>query len=155
MQKKTISQKLGTQLLKNFYPNIGPRHAFTSTWLSVSAKGIDLREFLGDYLEPLPSNLRRKPFCQPEVDNTLLTFDHLTGVKMRDKLHLVPILLVSISAEKFSNIFFRELWKQYRTNVFKNICLTKLDKIIGSFCIKESPLIAKLSVILIDVKFCP
>ncbi len=28
--------------------------SFTSTWLSVSAKNIDIREFLGDYLEPLP-----------------------------------------------------------------------------------------------------
>ncbi len=64
------------------------RHAFTSTWLSVSAKGIDIREFLGDYLEPLPSSLRQKPVCEPEVPNSLLTFDHLTGVKMRDKLHL-------------------------------------------------------------------
>ncbi len=54
----------------------------------MSAKGIDIREFLGDYLEPLSSNLKLKPICEPEVPNSLLTFDHLTGVKMRDKLHL-------------------------------------------------------------------
>ena len=31
---------------------------------------------------------RLKPYCDPEVPNSLLTFDHLTGVRMRDKLHL-------------------------------------------------------------------
>jgi hypothetical protein len=29
-----------------------------------------------------------KPYCDPEVPNSLLTFDHLIGVRMRDKLHL-------------------------------------------------------------------
>ena len=28
--------------------------AFTSSWLSTSAKNIDIREYLGDYLEALP-----------------------------------------------------------------------------------------------------
>lgn len=62
--------------------------AFTSTWLSVSAKGIDIREYLGDYLEVLPQSLRHKPICEPEVPNTLLTMDHLTGIRMRGQLHL-------------------------------------------------------------------
>lgn len=41
--------------------------SFTSTWLSVSAKNIDIREYMGDYLEPIPdSYLKTRPFC-PEV----------------------------------------------------------------------------------------
>ena len=32
--------------------------AFTSSWLSTSAKNIDIREYLGDYLEPLPNGIK-------------------------------------------------------------------------------------------------
>ena len=63
--------------------------AFTSTWLSVSAKNIDIREYLGDYLEPLKEDSKLKPYC-PEVPTSLLSMDHLTGVRMRQYLHTVP-----------------------------------------------------------------
>ena len=63
--------------------------AFTSTWLSVSAKNIDIREYLGDYLEPLKDDSKLKPYC-PEVPTSLLSMDHLTGVRMRQYLHTVP-----------------------------------------------------------------
>ena len=62
-------------------------NAFTSTWLSVSAKSIDIREYLGDYLEPLePAELKLKPYCS-EVPTSLLSMDHLVGVRMRNHLH--------------------------------------------------------------------
>lgn len=61
--------------------------AFTSTWLSVSAKNIDIREFLGDYLEPLPEGVSLKPYCE-ETPTSLLSMDHLVGVRMRDHLHI-------------------------------------------------------------------
>jgi len=64
------------------------RQPFVSTWLSVSVKGIDIREYLGDYMEDLPKNLREKPVC-PDVPNSMFTFDHLVGMRMKDKLHLV------------------------------------------------------------------
>ena len=60
--------------------------SFTSTWLSVSAKNIDIREYLGDYLEALPEGLKMKPYCE-EVPTSLLSMDHLTGVRMRHELH--------------------------------------------------------------------
>ena len=63
--------------------------AFTSTWLSVSAKNIDIREYLGDYLEPLSGDQKVRPYC-PEVPTSLLSMDHLTGVRMRQYLHTVP-----------------------------------------------------------------
>ena len=96
------------------------RHAFTSTWLSVSAKGIDIREFLGDYLDPLPGSLRLKPVCEPEVPNSLLTFDHLTGVKMRDRLHLAS---EAGNYCLFHNIFCLCFYF-YRNFVFHSISLS-------------------------------
>ena len=62
--------------------------AFTSTWLSWSAKNLDIREYLGDYLEPLGETLKSKPYC-PEVPTSLLSMDHLTGVRMREHLYSV------------------------------------------------------------------
>ena len=84
-------------------------NAFTSSWLSTSAKNIDIREYLGkskifsptnyvinlkyfwytlgDYLEPLPENLKRKPYCE-EVSTSLLSMDHLVGIRMRKHLHV-------------------------------------------------------------------
>ena len=62
-------------------------NAFTSTWLSVSAKNIDIREYVGDYLEPLADDLKMKPYC-PEVPTSLLSMDHLVGVRMRNNLYI-------------------------------------------------------------------
>ena len=47
------------------------------------------REYVGDYLEPLPADLNLKPFC-PEVPTSLLSMDHLVGVRMRDQLQVAP-----------------------------------------------------------------
>jgi len=47
------------------------------------------REYVGDYLEPLPGDLNLKPFC-PEVPTSLLSMDHLVGVRMRDQLQVAP-----------------------------------------------------------------
>ena len=47
------------------------------------------REYVGDYLEPLPADLNLKPFC-PEVPTSLLSMDHLVGVRMRDQLQIAP-----------------------------------------------------------------
>ena len=78
--------------------------------MSTSAKNIDIREYLGtkifslnitflkknlpwkffligDYLEPLPENLKRKPYCE-EVSTSLLSMDHLVGIRMRKHLHV-------------------------------------------------------------------
>ena len=56
--------------------------AFTSTWLSVSAKGIDVGQFLINDDIFQDEERRRKPFCEDEPPLSLLTMDHLTGVKM-------------------------------------------------------------------------
>ena len=61
--------------------------AFTSSWLSTSAKNIDIREYIGDYLEPLPEGIKRKPYCE-EVSTSLLSLDHLVGVRMRKNLYV-------------------------------------------------------------------
>ena len=42
---------------------------------------------VGDYLEPLPENLKRKPYCE-EVPTSLLSMDHLVGIRMRKHLHV-------------------------------------------------------------------
>ena len=61
--------------------------AFTSTWLSVSAKGVDLRDFLVPAEESIEEGT--KPYCSddgaPPV--SLLTLDHLIGVNKRADLH--------------------------------------------------------------------
>lgn len=61
--------------------------SFTSTWLSVSAKNIDIREFLGDYLSPIDTSKKLLPYCD-EVPTSLLAMDHLAGVRSRHQLHL-------------------------------------------------------------------
>ncbi len=61
--------------------------AFTSTWLSVSAKGVDIRESVVHLMEPLTAGQPRRPYCE-EVDPGLATLDHLSGVKHRGHLHL-------------------------------------------------------------------
>lgn len=61
--------------------------SFTSTWLSVSAKNIDIREFLGDYLSPIDTSKKLLPYCD-EVPTSLLAMDHLAGVRLRHQLHL-------------------------------------------------------------------
>ena len=59
--------------------------AFTSTWLSVSAKGVDIRELIA--AEGIAEG--KKPFCAAdEVPVSLLTLDHLEGVKKRRHLQL-------------------------------------------------------------------
>ena len=51
-------------------------------------KNLDIREFLGDYLEPISGDIKLKPYC-PEVPTSLLSMDHLTGVRMRRHLHAI------------------------------------------------------------------
>ena len=46
-----------------------------------------IREYVGDYLEPLPTDVKLKPYC-PDVPTSLLSMDHLVGVRMRDQLHV-------------------------------------------------------------------
>ena len=85
---------------------------FTSTWLSVSAKDIDIREFLGkhpkrdtkesshdiyhrdldDYEEDIDDSKDKignnaLPYCS-EVPTSLRIPDHLEGIKMRKYLHM-------------------------------------------------------------------
>ena len=45
------------------------------------------REYVGDYLEPLSTEVKLKPIC-PDVPTSLLSMDHLVGVRMRDQLHI-------------------------------------------------------------------
>ena len=85
---------------------------FTSTWLSVSAKDIDIREFLGkhpkrdtkesshdiyhrdlddndDEIDELKDRIGKnaQPYCS-EVPTSLRIPDHLEGIKMRKYLHM-------------------------------------------------------------------
>ena len=85
---------------------------FTSTWLSVSAKNIDIRQSLStpsntptaaatdiyhrdlddvedepDFIKSTTSDDNIQPFCD-EVPTSLLIPDHLEGVKMRRYLHM-------------------------------------------------------------------
>ena len=85
---------------------------FTSTWLSVSAKDIDIREFLGkqpkrdtkesshdiyhrdlddndDEIDMLNDRVGKnaQPYCS-EVPTSLRIPDHLEGIKMRKYLHI-------------------------------------------------------------------
>ena len=43
--------------------------AFTSSWLSTSAKNIDIREYLGDYLEALPEVAEHTNYCHATFSN--------------------------------------------------------------------------------------
>ena len=53
---------------------------------TVTAKNVDIREYVEGYMEPL-SSAARKPFC-PDVEASLLSLDHLVGVAQRRDLHL-------------------------------------------------------------------
>ena len=61
---------------------------FTSTWLSVAAKGVNIRELIVDK-DAIESNAdsKSKPFCMQDVPVSLLTMDHMEGVKKRKHLY--------------------------------------------------------------------
>ncbi|MPC19664.1 Tetratricopeptide repeat protein 17 [Portunus trituberculatus] len=58
---------------------------FTSTWLSVSAKSIDIAE----YLVPSPAvgTQLEEPICRGDLPASMHTLDHLAGIRHR---HLLP-----------------------------------------------------------------
>lgn len=58
---------------------------FTSTWLSVSAKSIDIAE----YLVPTPpvGTALEEPICRGDLPASMHTLDHLAGIRHR---HLLP-----------------------------------------------------------------
>ncbi|KAI9552770.1 hypothetical protein GHT06_020650 [Daphnia sinensis] len=59
------------------------RSQFTSTWLSVAAKNIDFKSMLP---KSVPSKALVEPVCNASFPVTMATFDHLTGVRHRDKI---------------------------------------------------------------------
>lgn len=61
-------------------------NAFTSTWLSVTAKKVD-KGFVDSLPEPAQSN-HMDPIC-PETPVSLLSLDHLAGVKQRKNLKFI------------------------------------------------------------------
>ncbi|XP_041366225.1 tetratricopeptide repeat protein 17-like isoform X2 [Gigantopelta aegis] len=73
---------------------------FTSTWLSVSAKGIDLNEHV-DFETTIKRNLH-DPLCDPEKVSTLIGLDHLPGVAYREELDYSPELGLKEVLQKLS-----------------------------------------------------
>ena len=69
--------------------------SFTSTWLSVSAKDIDIRHSMYHIIPVTPEGFHRIhnmddddfPYCD-KVPTSLLIPDHLEGMKMRHNLHI-------------------------------------------------------------------
>ena len=69
--------------------------SFTSTWLSVSAKDIDIRHSMYHIIPVTPEGFHRIhnmddddfPYCD-KVTTSLLIPDHLQGIKMRHNLHI-------------------------------------------------------------------
>lgn len=62
---------------------------FTSTWLSVSAKGIDVTDHLGKW-EQMTTMEPVQPFCDSKFPSSALTLDHLAGVRHRNRLTYPP-----------------------------------------------------------------
>ncbi|XP_022250209.1 tetratricopeptide repeat protein 17-like [Limulus polyphemus] len=61
---------------------------FTSTWLSVSAKNIHVSQHLVSTTNAIGHNL--KPYCDSSFPVSLLTLDHLAGVRQRHLLKFTP-----------------------------------------------------------------
>lgn len=61
------------------------REQATSTWVSVTAKGVNMEEFM-DLSAPVPALAGFEPVC-PELDmpSPLKTFDHLPAYHLRDQ----------------------------------------------------------------------
>ncbi|XP_045581208.2 tetratricopeptide repeat protein 17 isoform X1 [Procambarus clarkii] len=58
---------------------------FTSTWLSVSAKNIDISEYL--VASPAVGTALEEPICRGDLPASMHTLDHLAGIRHR---HLLP-----------------------------------------------------------------
>ncbi|KAG0697185.1 Tetratricopeptide repeat protein 17 [Chionoecetes opilio] len=58
---------------------------FTSTWLSVSAKSIDIAEYLVS--SPAVGTSLEEPICRGDLPASMHTLDHLAGIRHR---HLLP-----------------------------------------------------------------
>ncbi|KAF2356914.1 Tetratricopeptide repeat [Trinorchestia longiramus] len=72
---------------EGYKKTVALRH-FTSTWLSVSAKYIDISTYLPEAPVPLPPQ-SPSPVC-PSVPASLPSLDHLSGVRHRHKLPHLP-----------------------------------------------------------------
>uniref|UniRef100_A0A914XPD7 Tetratricopeptide repeat protein 17 n=1 Tax=Plectus sambesii TaxID=2011161 RepID=A0A914XPD7_9BILA len=58
----------------------------TSTWLSVTAKGVRLENYM-DFNTPVPGIAGLEPVCPDLENSTMWTLDHLNGYHYRDRLH--------------------------------------------------------------------
>ncbi|KAK4302085.1 hypothetical protein Pmani_025813 [Petrolisthes manimaculis] len=61
---------------------------FTSTWLSVSAKNIDISDYLG--ASPSAGTPLEEPICRGDLPASMHTLDHLAGVRHRRLLPHFP-----------------------------------------------------------------
>ncbi|XP_077862903.1 tetratricopeptide repeat protein 17-like [Saccoglossus kowalevskii] len=58
---------------------------FTSTWLSVTAKEVDLHEHI-NFRMNIPDGVLMEPFCEAALGPSLFTLDHLKGLVERDQI---------------------------------------------------------------------
>nr|CAH0098536.1 unnamed protein product [Daphnia galeata] len=97
------------------------RSQFTSTWLSVAAKNIDMLP------KTLPSKALVEPVCNASFPVTMATFDHLTGVRHRDK---IDYRAESALEEALNALIFdkekidSDEVARYLTYALKNVCHT-------------------------------